>query len=64
MTDTNKPEMPTNIQNKGGKTPTFLGISCESDNAYRQKLSTLFNNVFKQAGEPKELINEFQQMMD
>ena len=51
------------MQNKG-KIPTFLGINCESDKNYREKLSTLFTSVFTQAGEPKELINEFEQMVE
>ena len=48
---------------KPGKTPTFLGINIESDPQFSVKLKSLFNNVFSQAGEPKEMIAEFDEMV-
>lgn len=48
---------------KGGKLPTFLGIDVQCDNQFKHKLKSLFVNTFTQAGEEKEVIEEFKLMV-
>ena len=59
--DTNAPGKGAMKQN--GKSPTFLGVSIECDPQYQRKLSSVFVNAFKQAGEPEQMINDFKNMI-
>lgn len=43
------------VQKKPAKPPTYLGISIEEDEKYTDKLISLLDNAFQQAGEPKSL---------
>ena len=60
--DLNKPQEGSQTQ-KQGKVPIYLGINLESDTQFREKLTTAFTNVFKQAGEPKQLMTDFENMV-
>lgn len=51
------------IASKNGKSAVFLGINVECDSAYEQKLGQLFTSAFKQAGESKQMIEDFQKMV-
>lgn len=41
----------------------FYGINIECDPDYQRKMSKLFESAFGQAGEPKQMINEFKAMV-
>lgn len=54
----------TNVAGKSdGKMATFLGINCERDDHFFEKLDRLFQTGFKQADEDEDWLNEFKRML-
>ena len=47
-------------KSKSNKPPVFLGINIECDGDFERKLTNLFAGAFKQAGEPQQMIKDFQ----